>query len=370
MQTLRTVALTMTMCLIWAGCATMAPDPGLVVKEASSPSWALRSSQSEITIAVSPARQTLQILGSSGAIIGAGISAMANDRYRQELEPVLKDYEPGKVFEERLATRLQEAAGKLTRVAPPGSTAGVNSARDAEKARFETLAKKGHDRLLDLKMTYGIFGYDGLLIAELEGKLVELPSGHAVWRNDVIASAMPILASDKLTDPTALLKPNFSSPRLSAREDAISQWTRDGGASFRASYEAAVDGAVSAILTDLGLTKEAAGYYYLGRQALFSKDFENAETYFKNALALDPGNVDAKNGLAVAKAHAKKTDDAIALANEIVQAEAEYAPAHYNLAWWYALDKNDAAAARPHYAKALELGLAGHKKLDKSLSGK
>jgi len=87
-------------------------------------------------------------------------------------------------------------------------------------------------------------------------------------------------------------------------------------------------------------------------------------------LALDLSYIAAKNGLAVAMAHAKKTDEAIALANEIVQAEAEYAPAHYNLAWWYALDKNDAAAARPHYAKALELGLAGHKKLDKALSGK
>lgn len=350
------------------GCATTTPDAGLALTSAEKPSWAVRSSQSDIIVAVSPARQTLQILGSSGMVLGAGISAVANDRYRQELDPILKEYNPGKVFEQCLENRLQETIGeKLERVAPLGSTVGFNSEREAEKARFAALAKQGRDKLLDLKMTYGLFGYDGSLVAELEGKLVELPQGHAIWRSDLVASAAPILMSDRLGDPTDLMKPNLSAPRLSGEKDAVEKWTKDGGVEFREAFEAAVEGAVSAILCDLGLVKEPNGFYYLGRQALYSKDFKAAETYFKNALTLDPESPAAQNGLAVTLARAKKVDDAIALANMVAAAAPEYAPAHFNLAWWYALDKHDIPSATEHYAKALELGLSGHKKLDKAL---
>ncbi len=80
-----------------------------------------------------------------------------------------------------------------------------------------------------------------------------------------------------------------------------------------------------------------------------------------------PNYAEARNGLAVNTAHAGDTDKAIALTNALVADAPDYAPAHYNLAWWYAEEKGDLEAARPHYEQARELGLAGDKDLEKTL---
>jgi len=333
------------------------------------PAWSLRTSQSEMIVAVSPARQTLQIAGSSGVLIGAGISAIANAKHRKAVMEALQGYDAGLVFEKRLHTRIREVMGaNIERVAPLGSTAGYSSVRDAESARYAALARNGTDLLLDLKMTYGLFGYEGTLVAKLEGGLLDIPAGRAVWRNALVVSSEPILASNKLSDPTKRLGANLSSPRLTIEQDAISQWTQDGGAVMRQRFEAAVGGVVSALLVDLGLVKEAEGAYYLGKQALNQKKFDKAEQHFRDALALDPGYTDAKNGLSVKQAHSKDLDQAIASAQAIVASSPEYGPAYFNLAWWHAVEKNDLRAAKPYYNRALLLGMPAEKKIDKLLA--
>lgn len=347
------------------------PKPADVIKASKNMAWSLRANQSEMIVAVSPARQTLQILGSSGAVIGTSISAVVDEKYRKQVEEALAGYDAGKVFEERITARLQEAiGGELKKVNGLNSTAGYQTVRDAEKARFASLGKAGQDLVLDMKMTYGLFGYEGTLIAKLEADLMETPSGHRKWDDVLVVTSEPILASDRLTDPTKMLSANFSSPRLSVEEDAISQWTGDGGKILRARFEEAVDGVVSAMLTAVGLVNEAPGNYFLGQVAMNRKDFDIAAEYFNRALALDPAFTDAKNGLSVNWAHAKDVKKAIGIAEEILASAPDYGPAHFNLAWWYATGLKDAAKAKPHYEKAQALGYSKEKKIDKALEGK
>lgn len=345
--------------------------PAETIKASKAAAWSLRSNQSEMIVAVSPARQTLQILGSTGTIIGTGISAIADEKYGKQVQEALAGYDAGAVFEQRLTQRLQEAiGGNLKQVNGLGSTAGYQGVRDAEKARYASLGKEGHDLILDLKMTYGLFGFEGTLITKIDGDLFETPSGHRVWDDVLVVTSEPILASDRLTDPTKMLSANFSSPRLSVEEGAISQWTGDGGKELRARFEEAVDGVVSALLTDLGLASESRGHYFLGQVAMNRKKFDQASEHFTKALELDPANIDARNGLSVNWAHAKDADKAIAIAEKIAADQPEFGPAQYNLAWWYATEKKDAAKARPHYEAAIKLGYPKEKKVEKVLEGK
>jgi tetratricopeptide (TPR) repeat protein len=349
-----------------SGCATTKGERPTSLKTAKTPAWSLRANQDEMIVEVSPARQSLQIVGTSGLLLGAGIDAIANDKHRKEIRAALDGYDAGKVFEERLQKRLDEKVPNLKRVAGVGSTAGMNTIYEAQKLRYTKLAKEGADTLLELKMTYGLFGYDGLLVAKLEGSLKLMPEGRELWGDTIVVSAEPILANDKLSDPTSTLGPNLSSPRLSANEDAISKWTGDGGKTVRSRYEAAVDGVVSALVCDLGLANEANGEYYLGKMAMNRKKFVEAGTHFDNALKLDPEMMDAANGRAVNLAHDKQIDKAIELERQITAAHADYGPAWFNLAWWYATEKKDAAQAKECYAKARALGMPEESRIEKA----
>ena len=351
--------------IVAAGCATTKSERPTSLKTAKTPTWALRANQDEMIVAVSPARQSLQIVGTSGVLLGAGIDAIANDKHRKAIRAVLEGYNAGKVFEERLQKRLGDSVPNLKRVAGVGSTAGMNTIYEAQKQRYTKLAKEGADTLLDLKMTYGLFGYDGLLVTKLEGTLKLMPEGSELWGDTIVVSAEPILAHDKLADPTNTLGPNLSSPRLAADDDAISKWTGDGGKTVRTRYEAAVDGVVSALLVDLGLAQEAQGEYYLGKMAMNRKRFDEASAFFENALKLDPDMVDAANGRAVNLAHDKQIDKAIELSKQITVAHPDYGPAWFNLAWWYATEKKDAAQAKECYAKARALGMPVESRIEK-----
>ncbi len=349
------------------GCVTTGGD-ALALKEAESVAYSLRATNEEMIVAVSPARQTLQIAGSAGTLLGTTISAVANARHREAIEGALEGYDPKAVFAEHLLKRLHETLGEdLEEVAAMTTFAGYPNRRAAEDARFEGLGRQDYDMVLDLAMTYGLFGFEGTLIAKLESEANELPSGRVVWRRTLVASSEEILASDRLTDPTNIMKPNFTSPRLTVEEGAIEKWTGNGGQLLRARYEESVKGVVSALLTDMELADEAIGHYYLGWDAMNRKDFEEAEAHFRKALALDPDFVRAKNGLAVNLAHDRKMDEAIALARKLTEEQADYGPAYYNLAWWHAVELDNPGAARPFYEKALELGMPSEKKIDKAL---
>ena len=186
-------------------------------------------------------------------------------------------------------------------------------------------------------------------------------------RPSFVVSAESILASDKLSDPTKQFGPNLSSPRFTVEEDAISKWTGDGGKIIRARFEAAVDGAISALLCDLGLAEEAVGEYYLGKLAMNRKDFKRADAHFKKSVQLDPSFIEARNGCAVNLAHNKQLDDAIRMEQELTQSHPDYGPAYLNLAWFYAIGKKDPAAAKPLYEKALKLGMARENKIEKRM---
>lgn len=353
---------------IFAGCVTTAPDRPAGVREAANSAWSLSARQDEIIVSVSPARRTLQIAGTSAAVIGAGVDAVVNAKHRKAILEVLNGYDPGAAFEECIAARLEQAVPQgIQRVGALGSTAGFSSRREAEQARYEAIARKDHDVLLDLNMTYGIFGAAGTLVAKLDGKLRLVPEGTRIWDRVIVVTRVPILACNRPTDPTKQLGPNFSSPRLKAEGDAIAQWTGDNGQQLREEFEKAVDGAVSALLCDLGLVEEAIGEYHLGRVVMNRKRFEDADGHFARALELDPGLLDAKNGRAVNLALNGQVDDALQVALELTEEAPDYGPAWFNTAWWYAIEKEDAAAAKPYYEKALELSMPPNRKIEKAL---
>jgi len=345
-------------------------SPTVLLREAQQVAWTLDSERSEMTISVSPARQTLQLAGSAGMIIGSSISAVQNEKCRKAIEEALAGYDCGAVFRERLSARLDAALdAELAAVSALGSTAGYNNVQDAKRDRYKSLASGGSDALVDFKMDYGLYGYEGLLVTKLEARVYALPKGSLRWDETVVVSAQDLLASDKLSDPTNNMMPNLGSPRFAAAEDAISQWTGDGGATFRARYEAAVDGCISAMLNAMGLTNEPSGAQYLGKLYLMRKDFDEAAAEFQRVLEAEPENIAAMNGLSVVHGHDKRVDEAIALALKITELAPEFGPAHYNLAWWYAEEKEDGAAAKPYYEKALALGMPEEKKIQKRIDG-
>jgi len=322
----------------------------------------------QLIIAVSPTRRTMQLAGSYGTVIGASISAVANDRYKQRLYGALGEgYDLVPVITQRLSERLDAAIdAPLERVDPMTSTAGYHTRRDARTARCEGLAKQGFDSVLDLKAKCGVFGPEGTLVVTLGGDLRLLPEDIQLWANHIFVADTPVLASDKLTDPTKNLTPDFSM-RLKADKDAISQWTRDDGATLRQAIEDGVDAAVSAVLCDLGLAQEAVGEYRLGRLAIASKEFKKADNHLRKAHELDPECPRIRNAMAVNAAYDGRVDEAIRKAKAITESNPDFAPPWFNLAWWHAIDREDLDAAKSFYERALKLGLGRNDKLDKKL---
>lgn len=368
MRTVVKLGMWVIVLVVAAGCATTPAVDRLALKDVAHPAWSLKGADDDMVVAVSPARRTLQIAGSAGTLIGAGIAAVSNAKHRRAVEKVLEGYDGGAAFERILNERLAEVYGDgLTRVAPPRRYTANKDRREEELERRRTLRNQGHDAALDLDITYGLFGYEGTLVAKVDGELVSLTDGDKLWGNRIVVSSAPVLASDRLVDPTKRALPDFSSPRLNVNEDAIEQWTRDGGTIFRERFEDAARGAAAAMLTDMGLAEDPEGAHYLGKQLMMQKKFAEAEKQLRKAVAWRPDYVEARNTLAVNQGHAGQVDEAIALATALAADSPDYAPAQYNLAWWYAMEKKDAGKARTHYARALELGMAPDEDLAEKL---
>jgi tetratricopeptide (TPR) repeat protein len=355
---------------MFAGCATTGDPQVASLQEARTVAWSVDAKQDEMLVSVSPARQTLQIAGTTGLIVGSGISAVVNDKYRLLVRDALEGYDAGALFEERLAARLAAAmAQDLVRVAPLGTTAGHQTRRDVQRARLDGIAANTDaDVLLDLEMTYGIFGYEGFVVAKLDGRVVTVPHGREVWSQTLLATTQPPLASQKLSDPTKQLGPDLGGLRLTVEEGAVAQWTTGGGAELRRRYEEAVDGVIVALLAALDLAHDPVGDYYLGRNAMNRKRFAEADDHFRRALAADPGYVPAMNGRAVNLYHNDQVDAAIEIAKHITENYPDYGPAWYNLAWFYAEGTKDGAGARAAYERARQLGMPDHSKIEKRIS--
>jgi tetratricopeptide (TPR) repeat protein len=367
MQRIVTVGMTLALAWLAAGCA-MSKNSGPAYGKAENPALSVYTGQEGMAVWVSPARQTLQIAGSYGAVLGSAVSAVVDSVYEGRVNAALGDYDPRGRFEARLQDRLTEGLGKEPALVNHlTTTAGYANVREAAKARYGGLAVRGHDQVFDADLSYGIFGDQGIMVVNVGGRLTDTSTGHPLYRRRLWVSAQPILADDPLKDPTDRTTPNLTSPRFAVKENAIEQWIANDGALLKERFEAAVDGVLSALLVDLGMADEAAGHFYLGKQALLQKKFDVAEAHLDKAIALDPANLEAKDTLAITYARTKRLDDAVALSQSITEANPDHAPAHYNLAYWYAVKKKDAQSAKPHYDKAIALGMTPSKAIVKRL---
>lgn len=353
---------------VLAGCATTpAPAPPETLTNAAKPAWSFHTPHEDIVVAVSPAGKTMRLAGSTGLLLGAGVDAAVNAKYRRQVEELLGDLDTNALFEARLQHRLEEGVGaKLGRVAPQTSTAGFSHKRDAQAAFYEQLAKNGYDLYLRTSVQQGLYGPQALLVAKLRYDVLQLPTGRNVTGGNILIKGAPVLASDSLGDPTSSVKPDFSAG-LSVDGDAMDQWNAAGNGALKNGLAVLADGLASALLCDLGLADEATGHYYLGLTAMYGKDFLVAEKHLGRSLTLDPGSPDALNARAVNMAHNGQVDDAITAEEALLARNPDYGPAAYNLAWWLAINQENAAAARPYYQKALALGMARNSKLEKSL---
>lgn len=353
--------------LMLAGCAT-APAGPQSMAEAGSPAWSAKAVPNEMQVAVSPAGKSLRVLGSSGMVLGAGADAIVNARFRAPIHQALEGYNAAEVYRGIIKARLEQALNKpVVEVAPMGSTAGAKSIDEAIDARYRALGKKGNDVLLDCVMTFGVYGADGTLATKLDGKLVTLPEGDTLWDNTIVATTEPVLANAKLGDPTNRLGVNVTNPDFTVDDEKVKRWTADGGAVLKQRFELAANAAVAAMLSDMGLVRDALGEYALGVLLMNKKKFKEAAARFQTALELDPNLIDARNAHAVNMAHNGQIDDAVAAARSLTESSPEYGPAWFNLAYWLAVEKKDASAAQAAYKKAIALGLPKDSQIEKAL---
>ncbi len=363
------LAVSILACAGLVGCTTVSnehPNPGLA--QAQAPAWSYKARSEEMVIAVSPAGKAFRLAGSSGMLVGAVVDANVNEGYARKVKELLNGYDTGKVFEDRLASRMTSALGQeLKRVEPLTSTAGFQQRRNAQDARFESLVKSGADQVLDLNITYGLYGPDGIMAARITGSLYALPKGRALWRDTVYVASGPVFADTKLGDPIeGSLFPDLSQG-LGVHESAMQAWLGGDGSILKERFEQATDGVISALLCDLGLAEEAKGEYALGCVAMNRQDFQRAEEHFAKALRLEPSYTDAQNARAVNLAHSGNVDGAITAARAIASASPEYGPAWLNLAYWHIEMKKDIAQGKECYNHARACGMPQRPELERKL---
>lgn len=356
--------------LVIAGCAASTRrsiEPERLGASAS-PAYSIAAQQPDMTVAVSPVRQTMQIGGSIPALLGAGISAIQDGQNAAKIQEVLGEYDCGAVFAGQVRAGLEKHFGaELHEVRPFTTAAGFHNARDARDARMEGLQKSGHDLVLDFDLSYGIYGAEGLLATRIRGEIAHPESGKLLWRRTITRYSVDLYADMRWRDPMERLTPRYFSPRLLTADDAIAQWTSDGGEHLKKSFEQSVQDTVAAVLTDLGLEETAEGRYVLGMQDLLEGRYEDAETQLSRAVELAPDMVAAANGLAMAQARSDKMKEALNLAEKTAAAHPAYLPVQYNLAWWYAVDLKSPDKARPYFDKAVSLGASPGRRLKKAM---
>ncbi|MFA7693652.1 MAG: hypothetical protein WCX86_12210 [Candidatus Hydrogenedentales bacterium] len=333
------------------------------------PALSIAMQQPEIIVSVSPVRQTMQIGGSIPALVGAGISAIQDDRYGIQIRDALAGFDSNERFKQLLrdavAAHLDRVPGQ---VQPFSTSAGFHTLRDARDARLEGLKKSGYDLLLDFDLSYGIYGPEGLLAARIVGHISDIDTGKVLWSNTITAYSLDLFADMKWRDPMQRITPSLLSPRFSSAEDAVTKWTKDGGAPLKASLEEVMHRAIAAVFTDLGFEDNFDGAYTLGVHAYLNKAYGEAEALLSRACALDPDHREASNALALAKAANNATDEALTIAQDLAAKNPEYLPSQYNIAWFYAVLLNDAQGARPYYEKAIALGASPSRRLKKAMN--
>jgi tetratricopeptide (TPR) repeat protein len=318
-----------------------------------------------MVVRVSPAGKTLRIAGSAGVMVGGSVDALVNDRYRQVIKEATGEWDSAETVEGVVAQRLEAAVGaNLTRVPSASSTAGVASIQEAEQARYNGLKQQGYEALLDIDMSHGLFGPAAEPVVVLNSRLIGLDNGALQWRRELVASSSPVLTTDPLRNPIGRLKPTIANPRLRVEAQAVEWLVSENAAPLKREIEAAAEAAAAMLLTALNVEESFEGRYQLGRMALFNKELDAAAQQFERALALRHDAPEAVNALAVTRAHQGNLEQALELGRNLAEKAPDFAPIHYNLAWWLA-DKGEVRQAREHYRKARELGLGADEALEK-----
>jgi len=337
-------------------------------QDAKQPAWSIKGERQDLKVSVSPAGRTLSVTPYIGDALGVSVDYLVNEHYREVIRKALGDYDLAGFVRSYLEKRIKAIAPQgLRQVNPLVSTAGYSNEREAEKARLQALRESGVDLLLDLDVKYGIYGTRFAVRFDIEGKLLDLANRHRLWMDGIPGVAEPFLADIKFEHYLLKYIAYVHTPRFAANEDAMKRLTDNDAALLKADFERAVEGGVSAVLCDMGLVNEPLGEYFLGREAFQKKSYSKTEEHFVRALNTDPSLPDAANDLSVTYARLGATDEAIGLAEKILAKTPDYAPAAFNLAWWNAFDKKNAAEAKRYYDKALAEGVLPSKKLERRL---
>jgi tetratricopeptide (TPR) repeat protein len=96
-------------------------------------------------------------------------------------------------------------------------------------------------------------------------------------------------------------------------------------------------------------------FYNLGICYTMNGDYDLARDAYRRAIALQPGNVDAKYNLALLYRENKDDTTAIRLLNEVIKSKPDYATAHYALGLIYSDSPTTYGQAKTHYEKFLTL---------------
>ena len=129
--------------LLAAGCATTGRSPKLNLREAAAPVWSLQQANDELVVSVSPAGRSLRLAGSAGLVLGTGVDAVVNARYRSRIQELIGEDDTAAILANALETALAGAgAAGLAQAAPLPSTAGFDSRRDAFSEFADNLIAK------------------------------------------------------------------------------------------------------------------------------------------------------------------------------------------------------------------------------------
>ena len=196
---------------------------------------------------------------------------------------------------------------------------------------------------------------------------MDVAGGTIKRQVQLVSTTSPVLVTDPLRSPIERLKPTIADPRLRVEAEAVQELVRDGAAPLKHEMETAAEAAAAMLLTALRVEESYAGHYQLGRSALYTKKLEAAVQHFERALALRPGAPEATNALAVTRAHQGDRAAALEMSRALADSAPDFAPVHYNVAWWLT-EAGEMRQAAVYYQKAQQLGLVDAN-LEKRLHG-
>lgn len=332
------------------------------------------TSPDEFVIAISPVRQTMQVIHSSARLVGALVSEVQNENYRKELEKVVGPLNGHILLRNGILETFRNKFDKeIIEVAPLGSTAQYKTDREAIQDRYAKLKSKGISLLLDLKTTCGIYGPDGEMFFKYTGSLYDLDNEKTLWRGSAVISPS---VSMKVTHPFNTyfnpFKSNLFSPKLTISENALARWINNNGENFKTLQQEGISLLTHTLLGDLQLEDSESAYFGRGMSKLFSKQWKKAIPYLENAWEKSKKNPRIGNALMVALYKSKKIDEAIAIGEEVIKnsLEKEIATSYYNLCIIHLEKKKDITKASEYYYQYKTISSTEDPKLEKKLKKK